>query len=126
MAASLAKVRLPSSVMDKINRVTSLSCCGVKVDNKSDVEATDEKGMTMKMRTTAHRIKKHLMRRMGLHHRRALTWTDMDAAAMVTGVEFAEIDANGFVVIQQCGKQCSARWYDCHSLLLLFYYHTGF
>ena len=116
MAASLAKVRLPPSVIEShFGWAVTAShwVWGTKREDMSTsnsrsnmIDGSDaasdrplyRRAMMKRVREHSRHFKQHVLHRMGLRRRRALTWTDMDASAVVTGVEFVETDPRGYVV----------------------------
>lgn len=113
MAASLAKVRFPKSVIDKYFwwvlyiRNVRLYYSAPKEDGNERRSACDVSGKNnrmqprmglQKVKEKSRRFQHSVLHRMGLRRKRALTWTDMDPSAVLSGIEFASVDAHGCVV----------------------------
>lgn len=94
MSASLAKVRIPNNVIQKY--FGWLGFGHSKIEFTDSSENKKPTGITVLKKT--NKLKRDIMSRMGIRRKRALTWTDMDQSAVVSGVEFVHTDSHGCVV----------------------------
>lgn len=111
MAASLAKVRLPRRILKRyfwwvyklkalfsqqnvsVNRIPSQ----VQLQSENDTTGGTLSKLHL-VRQHSRRLKHNIMYSMGLKRERALTWTDMDASCVVSGVDLKEENDNRYVI----------------------------